>query len=1416
MRVYRAGYLRLREVNLNFTAPDINNSEPVWHYIIDQKKLNLRFDNALYSQTCQLLTPANNPAAFISKYMENGGVLELDCHNSLFFNVRIDASLIAGATGNLLVETCSVNGNVPSADRFINSRKQYLQNEYANMEIVCENGKSVRFGGSNTTVTGIRLEFYEDVLEEYNRLNMWQLVGEFALTLDDHEVYQRLEPQALVDGLWPRFILNDRVNVSNYMNRWTGSSEGGGIQELVARFLQASDSYDNPRGVTDLGDCSNSSLDLLNLGATDFHVARMLGLGTIDISQLYYSGCIYAVEYIASKMEPGGKFDTQHITLSLPVSHVDERLPFPVHLKDPIKKGICNAPNTETANEFTDDEGYAPDGRSRYLTLESENDYMILKNAPFNEQPQFTGFNFSETTIPIYGGVKYRIGQNGSWMQPAKSKDSANYGEVIPLAINEGTGVLYIHKQKQNGAYEYGSYGINLFSKVTESPRLVSVNYTELQAKNSLMPPDNVQALLIKEESPLFLTSQNEQQLYAGNNRADKTLVRLTFDYNTHQELSTYKIDPEHAAINDSSIVSNASLYPDSVENYAKELEIFFRGRVPQHVMGKVASITHNHTPGIMRITTAPYALNGAGNTQTLTPDFGSDKDNYIGGVLTIGKERYIIHDITVSGSNPVIFVYENAIGEDLEYKTNTITTSNVFPKNVEDQSGELFMAIENMQLESNWDLVPGTKVVLPSWGVHREVFHQQDPDNQNGTIRFIEKSRGYWGTANVEAITETVDYVKDANGEYVEPFSPISGHKGLYKITFSDLQAPTYTANSNIDFHNGIVRLKRNDAYTNNRERSTLEVIGTDKTQAGKLILYVFDSNYNGDNAERLRTGSQTANYYPGYRVYLYQAANSPVKAEAIQPTEGEEVHYSIFGLRSTENVRNETSNISTPSLMFAQRDYELGIPETIQGPAYATRPDSFGRSTYSFKTRFAQNHEPYGVVFYRTNDELLLNALYKKETVKQIKEELEALGGYEEATLANRWANFLTTFSSANRNVYALYPSSNGFRFPFPDSLLLLDTINQFIDEYNKQYRRPKGESDIAGLSNLSTINSYSQTVFTGLSVTFGDFVRQAIYNCFVPLTEMPVVCKHIRPNNEPRPDKQNIKDKDGFMLNPADPNFDIAPMVKVAQTEPLELLFTDFTLDGTSNNIYFYTAIEIDPKMNTGAPGPISSPIKMVNTNPLEAPEVRRLIPVLPSPETEEDPFIRFEVSAYPANQQVVKYSIFRTNNASDAQSVRTMKFVKDISLDDAAFLQLNEELNGSEVENRLDNTWIFLDDFSDLDSIPYGEPLYYRITASRKVEYNSSTLTGSGSQYQETGESVVAAYAPSKPSKIIGTMVVETSSPEAPELRYQAQEPQQPANPTVNNFNYDVENVVLKWDNVLVRGKYHVYKMNASHN
>ena len=460
----------------------------------------------------------------------------------------------------------------------------------------------------------------------------------------------------------------------------------------------------------------------------------------------------------------------------------------------------------------------------------------------------------------------------------------------------------------------------------------------------------------------------------------------------------------------------------------------------------------------------------------------------------------------------------------------------------------------------------------------------------------------------------------------------------------------------------------------------------------------------------------------------------------------------------------------------------------EIIGGSLYATRPDFYNRSTFTFTTKYNNERKPYGLLHYRANDEDLLNVLYKPTTVSTIREELNKLGRNDEIDFNKRWADFLDFNGLAVRGQYGVFPKNepeDKYQFPLPDNEDFIALINDFIKWHNQT--QGTQERTITSITSLNQI-LISQAVQEPMLAVY--FIEQAIHNAFVPLTELPVIYDYIKGNSYvPVNKKQIIKDKNGNALNPTDADFDIAPMMKVISESENRVQFTDFNLDGNSQNIYFYAVREMDIKMNFGEFSDLLGPVKLVASTPPKTPEIKRIMPILENQILGIKPAVQIELNAYQPEYKIRKINIYRASTMLEAQSIRTMKLAKEIVV--------NEDTLSAEFEN----VWTVYDDFGNLEEVPFGDGLFYRITVSKQIEYADPEST--------TENPIINVdFAPSLPSKITATVIVDNVSPESPVLE---------ATGTSSGINGEVlKPVVFNWEKTVYNGKYHLYKMNNQGN
>ncbi len=1424
VRIYRAPYVD-RHTSVNFsTAPNlVDDANRQWVYN-QGVTIYLRFLNATkYDQVRSTINPATNPSGFMSAY--GNEVIEMNSGAQLSFAVTLDLSS-SNPTSTVSVELQSVEQTKLTADKRVTLRQVLSVQDLTGKKLVSENIRSIRLKGADFLIQKVLFEFYGKFITDSLQENTWNYMGKYALTMDTATAYNRLEPLTnSVQDAWLRYNDDAFVNVDNYKTKWNSTSldPENRIVETVDRYIDLSNDPTNPTAIEQIYfndpsaapipgyepdpdfDPSENQFDLSNLyvlqlASLDYHIARMLGLGILDLDTTVFTGkYIYIAEYISiGDLQDGlGHREVQHLYCSLPTGLEDERLPLPIDLKVPVP-GIFQDMGTENPTPITDEDGYSADGKSRFISLFNENLPEEIENAPFFQSNY--EFISADATIPVYGGIEYRLTGAAEWQKPELSNDG-NYlnidatvpaiqrAETRPIVLPEPGYPLFVHREKQGGFHDYSSYGINWFSRATSSSVVHSIE-TNIEPANLLQPPTNINAVLIRNENPLLLTSANERSEYLGLTTADKTFIRLTFDYNHGQEMIDY-----HKAIN-GELVNGYSELPDAQELFAEDIEIFYRNSTPHAVSGKVVSVVDDANPLLSVVTTGKFELTSQGTSEFITPDLESTPSaNFIGSVLVIDGEEFVVHQVNNSGTYPQFTVFKNdADGFPVALSSGASPADLSSP--VED---ELFVLVENMLNEPSW-FVPGPmsfKVNTDLTDVHREEVDVKIPD---GTIEtHVQKFRGVYESALIEE--ELEDHDGDSGTADI--------HLGLYKLTFSGFSMPNHSqsggAGHRVEWYKGIVRVHTTDNPTAPRKELVViraENIGT----SNDLVVYAADLTFDDTDPDydKVLLGTQTVNYYPGYRVYLFEDSPFGINETAVLPGPTEDIRYSIFGLRSHDDGLGYVSKISQPVIMYAQKIVEPLQPKQPDGGKYATRPDFFGKASYTFTTEF--EHKPYSVQYARASNIQILSVLWEREsndplvwTVPRIQNEIFKNG--EDEWYDSRWQNLI-----GFNYTYPLNPGNDGnfeeflldgvdVSLPLPNRQEFIDGINEFIDNHNDyvaQYNSQNGttiptESNIASITNLNEVIISASAVNSELKVV--DFVKDVVHNCFVPLTEIPVIYEHIKGlSYSPIPKKQVIRDENGDLLPTTHQDFDMAPMMKIIGpnagagiTENMTQ-FTDFGLDGSSNAKYFYISRELNLQMNAGPYSPIWGPIRLVNAAPPRAAEIVKVTPILGNAIFGIQPSIKLEINRYSDSQNIQKIHVYRTMSPQSALSIRTMDRISTIE--------------GSELDAiKVDATWTILDDFSDVGYVPYGDPLFYSVIVEREVKYN------------DRDNNPVTEYQPSEPSKMVITNIVENNSPEAPKLNFYS-------DPI--NASFELENCAFKWSKTVHNGLYHLYKRNSKGN
>ncbi|MBV8325211.1 hypothetical protein [Chryseobacterium sp.] len=1401
---------------LTSSPTTVIDSEALWLYSSgkrDGKMFYVYFRNtSKYNEVRAGINPFSDPSGFLDKYGSN--LIEVESKDSLFFALQLTP---ATALGSAKTEVLSVETNKQNLPKNVTFRRDISD---FTRKIFAENGRSVRFVPSGTIISRIDFEFYEDA---YNREG-WEELGKFALTTEDDEALYRLEPDAEnhpVHATWPRYNDGEFVNIENYVSKWYDDKKDAenSIKDSVYKYLKLSDNYDNPLALdhyypeddTTKEPLEISHFSILQMAALDFHVARMLGLGHMDMTDEAFSGeqFMYAAYYVteADLGNGQGPFEAIHVALTLPTSMTDQRLCLPVRLKQPVP-GILSADPTAgvTMSSLTDANGYTYDGTARFLSLLTEEQTPDEPaNSPFYYSSQ--QFDMSTFTYPVQVGIEYKSSDEAKWRLPElphnpnySNVDGSGYKahfETVAIGLPDYGNPAYVHKEKRSGKRKFGSYGVNWFSRAQSASIVFEVEST-IKPSNVLLPASSVNAFLIQEESPLLLTSDNEQQLYKLNTASDKTLVRLTMEYDAAQDMITYQ-----KAINGEQITDFNPL-PDAEEVFADHIEVFFRPEIPNRVFGAIDTITDlTGNPLVSVIKTKGFVLSSTGTAaqgtlQTLKPTIATAAfPNYIGGIFTVGTDDYIIHNI-LPGTNPdfpIFHVLKKQVGNAFGQNANIPFDPANFTV---PHANDAFMVVENMQNPSTWGTVnphPLKIQIGDGWPIHTEektIKSGQDPDVTMNT--YFRKFRGIKKTAVVKRFIEYAPN-PDPNGPAQVPL-PFTG---MYEIDFPGFTLnnhPQYSTDPQKDivqWYRGSVRIEKSNANAPFEEKSTLKVVRIENINSGDLKLFALDESFATDPLQPDETimPSRTVevNFYPGYRAYLHYNGPCRLRNEDILPQNDDLEKYTIFGTRTVDlTYPDYKSRISTPTMMFGRKIVAPKTPEPPSGSSlYATRPDSFGRSSYAFTTEY--KHKPFSVMFLRSNDDILLSSLYKHTKDYNAAPEKDSVEYIRERINDEYFNNRLSDLANAIFNG-STFKEYNGYALPIPNSEDLLKWINLFIQDHNQHYTPAIPQKTYNDIQDLSTVIIPKDPNGKFGELKFGDFVKQTIQNTYVPLTEIPVLYQYIKGNDyQPIPKAQVIRAKNGTLLTPGNDingEFDMAPMMKIVSTAPHKTLFVDYTLDGASTSTYFYAARETNVQMVQSEMSTAIGPVKMVNSFPLKTPEIKSVIPVLEDKAADVKPQMKVTINAYNKVYNVKKAKLYRALTMQDAVSVRTMELVHELVLEKEGVSD--------------DNSWTLTDPFHDLVQVPFTDPLYYRVTVEAEVEYSEAKYAAN------QPEVVVKEFAPSEASKIMITTMVENVLPQAPELKFES-------NPITGNV---VTSGLLEWKEQCYKGKYHLYQMTNQGN
>ncbi len=1363
VRIYRAPYRAavadrfVAEIDFAATLPTrISGSIASGvEWVYENIRVDTRFSDARTSviisfepELYPLAVPTSPSEGHVKDVLQNyTGIYKVMAIPKTMFAFELLPEVTAGTPSAKFEAISSIDD--PNADipLFVSCRET-ISGVGSFYRITSESIDHVLFKCVNCVPRTIRLETYDDFYLGTKRRYLWSRIGEYALSLDTPGVYKRLEDPVNypIDGLWPKYETlggHARVSVENYKDRWDphlatyDRDDSQSLRDAVERYIQLSKSADNLLASCDVpsiipGDktyMNLSLLQLLQLAAQDYHVARMLGLGCIDYQvPLLGDGpahqYIYFAEYQTASDPGNGVTSQTHRYLSLPTGRYDYRLPVAPEI-DSLELGLDD--------DFTDNQGYTRFGSNRFVRLHKK---PLKIDQPVGGFYQSTDqFSRGKNTRPLLFGVKFGDVTGGVtggapiWEIPDPSndlgehakndfkpyRDAQGYPEVMP--IPDMPNPFYIHriqnKPENTGLHVYGIYGINWFSRVSSVVKGPEIN-NQFPVRNTLLPPLNLSVQYIQPEEPPLFTSPSEQDsAFFGK-------TRVTFDWN-HIHNKAYQ--------------------------KANAVDLYFRSEEPARVNGMIGEVTVQTLPlHTARVQLTSYTEIAEETPRTVEPTIAAaDYERFKGSMLVTATNSFTITKVEAGTNGYPLVTIELLVPADAA--GNRAQGTPIAPR-----ASETFLIVENMMgmdeakgITAGWQRLTSHRIMLADFNAH--------PYTGGGihTETTYEDGR---------EVVSTIGGFVDPNGEVKR----VGTVPGVFEVIMPGTTLHPYDVQHSgaVSFYKGTARIPN---YQNAEDIRVVEVLRIETEVRGgedRVKLYVMDKEEKIAPANGAMV-TATVNFHPSYRAYINWSAEG-VAAGDIMPTSPETSRITYIAAKSVDTTHAEgmhpyRSGLSAPAVHLARLIIDPQAPAAPTGPLYATRPDIYGKATFMFDTEIPAGRTVYAMHFYRADEMAILATLYKQPTI--VDEILPNLPRRDtDPYLADRWLDLIlvrTEMVNGEKLFIArstsTEPGAPTFRFPKPD-------------------RSREGYESFKGNASLQAGD--------------GD-IKRAIEEAFLPLTESPVIYQQIKENASLQTSsKKPVLHRDGALLALNDADYDAFPMARRGTRVDGRYVvrFADYTLDGASRNIYFYFTREFGNMLKAGSASQMLGPVRLVNSVPPVAPEIGR---VRAQPENQvlgTSPSVTFEFNRYPSGENLKKVRLYRATSEEMAQTIRLM--------DEVGTFDLPENLAA-------DKLYRVVDTFADLkpgESVPYGQPLFYRLVVLREIR----------------NEEAVLEYVPSIPSELVLVSIMDTVNPPAPAINADEKVTVMALPPNGTKV-LKYTDVVFTWDNVTYNALYTLYKMSS---
>ncbi|WP_183573842.1 hypothetical protein HDF18_08470 [Mucilaginibacter sp. X5P1] len=1355
INITRTPYVNAVSVGLDLQAvpPVINYAAKQWTYTINQaagstqvsNRIDLTFtDAALYNQLAGTIDPANDYFNFLKSY---NGIIQLQIADKAAYRFDFDFNNPTAADAVLKIQAqCLADVESTTAETvYARQTVSVAAGASDSPTIWGENIQAVSLKMSpGSFIQSFSFETYSDFLTTRNDSD-WTAIGNgFSLSLTDQDVFDLLETAAYpVDNHWPQYRDGTTVKVANYHDKWlTNYTDQPSMKQVVTDYMALSET--DPRAMVTLNNdddppgtpgLSISYVDLLNTVAIDYHLARMLGLGFIDVVTGAVSDqYIYRLTY-SNRTGLSDSTPLNRSYMTLPSSKANNQLPLQPAIR-PVSYGLPGV--SSTAVRTYDSSGYATVGNMRAVSIGREpfNDEIAGYDF-FADLTQVDNTNIFLNSLPVQYGIEYRPASQSSYVKPEITQQNAfgtqyyAYDPDFPatgipeiVLVADDPTSLYIQLEKQSGVHFYAIYGVNWFARASTLSMEVATDDTEFPGQNTLLPPTGIAVQYIQQEDPLLFTSAQEQTWLAGRIAAfpgeDTGLTRIVFNWLDITDVTTL------SEINEEQLLT--AVKPDKVNTY-------FNPGSPIEITGAIQNlIAVDGQPTQLQVITGPYTqIDGT----VVLPYIPTDQFfRFTNSLLNTPDGQFQVVSIVAGPSYPVITIEripQHAAVED----TQNPGSYNLQQTYLSPSVNTRFSMVENLSNPENWDTLAESVSLYSFADPANPVIESFTDSEDNVTKNWI---GGISAGAVVTPLFSDQNLPTDLPGYYQVAFNQSLAPNPQVNLPYDPANpqnnAPGSLHTPHVEWYQGLIRIAPASGDTDLKLLSVSRIVQTDP-----LELIIYDAGYQDDPIVTSPDSTTTVpvNYHPGYRTYFFpEPSPAAFNATNILPASGQNSLKTMIGLQTadTQTGSSFTSKVSTPAILLA-----LYIPVPVQyaGPVAASlkvRPDADGDAAFTFDLTVPPNSDgtaanPFGFKFVRLTEEDALDALYNPATITTILTDLAALT--TDDNYNQRYFELVNLIFDPNNpgnfRVFDAQPQAYGF--PVPDKTGLVD---------------PDDPQDLK-------IQKYTAAV-------------QAF---ILPLTLQTPILAFIKTGMVTDGSQPVIRDVNGNLLLPTDPDFNPFPMIrqytKPDQVNTVYIRFTDYTLAASSPRLYFYAAASVTNKLVAGPLSQFTGPVTILNTVPPEEPVISTYA-IVPSTESTGAPLnVTFQLSPTAPYDNITNMYIYRTTDILLTQMLSTMGAPLDVPV--------NDEAGGG---------YDITDDFSDMTVVPFGDTLYYRIASIRTI-INEFNLP----------EEILSVG-----SDVLAVNLIDTINPAAPQLTY-----------TESDYT-------LSWTAGTNKGTYYLYQQNSKGN